>query len=149
MMWKRLLCLFAFLSLAGLLPAAQAADATAAVTAAAEKLRVLMVDPQRAGLEALVAKDLSYGHSGGKLDTQQSFINDLMNGVSNFVSISITDQTVRIAGDVAIIRHTLSAETADKDKAPGTVKLGILQIWQKQHGHWMLLARQARAMPNP
>lgn len=148
-MWKKLLCLVSFLSLAGLMPAAQAADEATAVTNAAEKLRVLMVDPNRAGLEALVAKDLSYGHSGGKLDTKQSFIDDLMNGVSDFVSITISDQTVRVAGDVAIVRHTLFAETADKGKDPGTVKLGILQIWQKQHGHWMLLARQARAIPNP
>jgi len=148
-MWKRLLCLVSFLSLASLMPAAQAADETAAVTKAAEKLRVLMVDPERAGLEAIVAKELSYGHSGGKLDTQQSFVDDLLNGVSNFVSITISDQTVRVVGDVAIVRHTLFAETADKGKEAGTVKLGILQIWQKQHGHWKLLARQARAIANP
>lgn len=148
-MWKKLLCLMSLLSFTCLVPAAHAADETAAVTSAAEKLRVLMVDPQRAALEALVAKDLSYGHSSGKLDTKQSFINDLLTGVSDFVSITISDQTVHVVGDVAIIRHTLSAETADKGKAPGNIRLGILLIWHKQHGHWQLLARQARAMPNP
>jgi len=49
-----------------------------AVAAAAEKLRVAMIDPTPAALNPLLADDLSYGHSGGKVDTKTSFINDLM-----------------------------------------------------------------------
>lgn len=120
---------------------AQSADAQA-VTANAEKLRVAMVDPDQATLSGLVADSLSYGHSGGRLDTKASFIGDLLDKKSDFVSIAITDQTVNVSGDVAVIRHTLSGETLDSGK-PGTVLLKVLQVWQKQGGHWKLLARQA------
>nr|WP_255371208.1 nuclear transport factor 2 family protein [Cupriavidus sp. YR651] len=120
---------------------AQSAD-TQPVATAAEKLRVAMIDPDQAALSALVADSLSYGHSGGRLDTKASFIGDLLDKKSDFVSITITDQTVSLSGDVAVVRHTLSGDTLDSGK-PGTVLLKVLQVWQKQGGNWRLLARQA------
>lgn len=119
---------------------AQSADQ--AVISAAEKLRVAMVDPDQATLSSLVADSLSYGHSGGRIDTKASFIGDLLDKKSDFVSINITDQTVHVSGDVAVIRHTLSGETLDSGKQ-GTVLLKVLQVWQKQGGNWKLIARQA------
>ena len=123
------------------------ADDGPAVAAAAEKLRVAMVDPTRDNVSALVADDLSYGHSGGKVDTKASFIADLMDGKSDFVTIAITDQTIRLVDNVAIVRHTLTADTNDSGK-PGKVSIKILGVWQKQgDGAWRLLARQAVRPP--
>ncbi|CAM3562564.1 nuclear transport factor 2 family protein [Paracidovorax anthurii] len=113
-----------------------------AVAAAAERLRIAMIDPSLDALSPLVADDLSYGHSGGRVDTKASFIADLLNGKSDFVTIVITDQTIRIAGDSAIVRHTLTADTNDSGK-PGKVQIKILGVWQKQGRDWKLLARQA------
>jgi hypothetical protein len=123
-----------------------AAGATPAVEAAAEKLRLAMIDPTPAALGALVADDLSYGHSGGKVDTKASFISDLMDKKSDFVTIAITDQTVKVVDNVAIVRHTLTADTNDSGK-PGKVSIKILGVWQKQAGDWKLLARQAVRPP--
>ena len=128
------------------MPSGGGANDTAAVAAASEKLRVAMVDPTRETIAALVADDLSYGHSGGKVDTKASFISDLMDGKSDFVTLAITDQTVRIVGNVAIVRHTLTADTNDSGK-PGKVSIKILGVWQKQGGDWRLLARQAVRPP--
>lgn len=119
------------------------ASAQPAVAAAAERLRVAMIDPTAAALGALVSDDLSYGHSGGKVDTKASFISDLLDGKSDFVSITITDQTIKVVdANTAIVRHTLAADTIDSGK-PGKVALKILGVWQKQGGDWKLLARQA------
>jgi hypothetical protein len=119
------------------------ASAQPAVAAAAERLRIAMVDPTAAALGALVSDDLSYGHSGGKVDTKASFISDLLDGKSDFVSITITDQTIKVVdANTAIVRHTLAADTIDSGK-PGKVALKILGVWQKQGGDWKLLARQA------
>jgi type IV pilus biogenesis protein CpaD/CtpE len=122
------------------------ADDLPAVTAAAEKLRLAMIDPTRDNLSALVADDLSYGHSSGKVDTKSSFIADLLSGASDFVTIVITDQTVKLVGNDAIVRHTLTADTNDSGK-PGKVTIKILGVWQKQGGQWRLLARQAIRPP--
>jgi hypothetical protein len=114
--------------------------------AAAEKLRVAMVDPDQAVLNSLVADELSYGHSGAKVDTKTSFIADLIAGNSDFVTIDISDQTVKVLGDITIIRHTRVAKTNDRGVA-GNVKLHVLQVWQRQGGAWKLLARQAVRPP--
>lgn len=118
------------------------ASAEQAVAAATEKLRVAMIDPTPAALTALVADDLSYGHSGGRVDTKDSFIGDLIAGKSDFVTIAITDQTIKVVGNTAIVRHTLTADTNDSGK-PGKVQIKILGVWQQQGGQWKLLARQA------
>ncbi len=142
-MFKKLLCLVSVCTFGFLAQTALAADETAGVNAAVEQLRVLMVTPDKAALEAIVADGLSYGHSGGKIDTKTSFIDDLLTGASDFVSIELSDQTVRVSGNAAFVRHTLFGATADKGKMPGTVKLHILSVWEKQGGKWKLAARQA------
>lgn len=128
-------------------PGSASADETAAVAAAAEKLRLAMIDPTRENLGPLVADDLSYGHSGGKVDTKASFIADLLSGASDFVTITITDQSIKVLdGGVAIVRHTLAADSNDGGK-PGKVLIKILAVWQKQGGQWKLVARQAIRPP--
>ena len=111
------------------------ASAEQSVAAAAEKLRVAMIDPTPAALTALVADDLSYGHSGGRVDTKDSFIGDLIAGKSDFVTIAITDQTPKVVGNTAIARHTLTADTNGSGK-PGKVQIKILGAWQQQGGRW-------------
>jgi len=123
-------------------PAAPSASSEQSVAAAAEKLRVAMIDPTPAALAQLVADDLSYGHSGGRVDTKDSFIGDLLAGKSDFVTIAISDQTIKVVGNTAIVRHTLTADTNDSGK-PGKVQIKILGVWQQQAGQWKLLARQA------
>lgn len=118
------------------------ASAEQAVAAAAERLRLAMIDPTPAALVPLVADDLSYGHSGGRVDTKDSFIGDLVAGKSDFVTITITDQTIKVVGNSAIVRHTLTADTNDSGK-PGKVQIKILGVWQQQGSQWKLLARQA------
>lgn len=142
---KKTFLLLAFMALvAG--SQAQTKEETA-VSAAVESLRKLMVDPNKAALEKITFDALSYGHSSGKVQTKAEFIESLLNGSSDFVSIDLTEQTIKVIGDVAIVRHNLSASTNDGGK-PGTVKLSILTIWKKQ-GQWKLLARQAVKVPVP
>ncbi|MBV7426604.1 MULTISPECIES: nuclear transport factor 2 family protein [unclassified Acidovorax] len=123
-------------------PAASSASSEQSVAAAAEKLRVAMIDPTPTALAQLVADDLSYGHSGGRVDTKDSFIGDLIAGKSDFVTIAISDQTIKVVGNTAIVRHTLTADTNDSGK-PGKVQIKILGVWQQQGDQWKLLARQA------
>ena len=101
-----------------------------------------MIDGDKSMLEKYTSDKLSYGHSGGKVEGQESFVQSLASGASDFVTINLTDQTISVSGKTAIVRHKLSATTNDGGK-PGTVNLSILTVWQKQHGDWKLLARQA------
>ncbi|UFH53318.1 nuclear transport factor 2 family protein [Spirosoma sp. KNUC1025] len=113
-----------------------------AVSQAVEKLRKLMIDPDKAGLEALAADGLSYGHSNGKIETKKEFVEALVSGESDFKTIDLTDQTVTVVDNTAMVRHKLSAETNNQGK-PGQTKLSVLLVWIKQNNTWKLLARQA------
>lgn len=113
-----------------------------AVANAVEQLRKAMIDADKTALENLVADDLSYGHSGGHIDDKKEFVEKIVSGRSDFVTMDITEQTISISGKTAIVRHKLNATTNDGGK-PGEVHLLVLLVWQKQNGHWKLLARQA------
>jgi ketosteroid isomerase-like protein len=46
-----------------------------------------------------------------------------------------------VVGDAAIVRHLYESES-ETEGTPTSVKIGALQVWQKQDGTWKLLARQ-------
>ena len=116
------------------------------VVKAVNHLADLMVNPDKAALEALVSDRVSYGHSGGKLEGRTSFIESLTSGSSDFVKINMTDQSIQLFGKTAIVRNKLFASTNDGGK-PGEVKLALILVWQKQQKTWQLIARQAVKLP--
>ena len=120
---------------------AQSEDETA-VANAVEKLRKAMIDGNKGELEAVVSDKLSYGHSGGNVEGKAEFVEKIVSGKSDFVTIELKDQTISISGTTAVVRHKLNATTNDNGK-PGEVHLAILLIFQKESRQWKLLARQA------
>ncbi len=137
---KKFLYLFLFFFGSALIAAAQSTDETKVATAAAA-LNKAMIDPDKNMLESLTAEELSYGHSTGKIENKMQFITSLTSGAVDFSSIDITDQTIKLAGDNAIVRNTFSAKLTNDGK-PLEIKVGILMVWQKIKGEWKLLARQ-------
>lgn len=113
---------------------------------AVNKLTKLMITPDSLALDKLILNNLSYGHSSGKIETKQQFMQSLLSGSSDFVDINLTDQKVTIRNKTALVRHTLNAKTNDKN-VPGNVKLYILLIWSKEKTGWKLLGRQAVKVP--
>jgi ketosteroid isomerase-like protein len=112
------------------------------ITAAVEKLRKAMVDGDEKSLNDLTAPELSYGHSSGKIEDQKTFVSRIVKGESDFKSIDITDLTVSVVGNAAIVRHKLVGEVSDNGNV-SKPNLSVLLVWQKQKGQWKLLARQA------
>jgi ketosteroid isomerase-like protein len=113
-----------------------------AVATAVESFRKAVVDADGAGLNALLATDLSYGHSDGRVEGKQELIDKLKDGRYDFINMELTEQTIKISGDIAVVRNKLDGKTADEGK-PGEAHLYVLMVWQKTKGGWCLLARQA------
>lgn len=113
-----------------------------AVANAVEQLRKAMVDADSVMLDKLTSEQLSYGHSSGHLDDRIIFIQKIVSGKSDFVTLEFAEQSILISKNTAIVRHKLNAVTNDNGK-PGEVHLSVLLVWQKRHGQWKLLARQA------
>ncbi|NIJ54155.1 nuclear transport factor 2 family protein [Dyadobacter arcticus] len=113
------------------------------VAKAVESLKALLVEPTQKGLEEISSKDLSYGHSNGLVEDQKTFVESLMSLKYDFVTMDLTEQTIKVIGNSAIVRHILTAKTNDAGKGPGTANIKVLQVWQKQGSKWVLIARQA------
>ena len=116
------------------------------VAAAVENLRLSMISGDRTALSNVASEALSYGHSSGLLEDKAKFVEAIASGKSDFVKIDLTEQTIKVVRKTAIVRHNLFAETKNSG-TPGTIKLHVMTIWQKQGGQWKLLARQAVKLP--
>lgn len=112
------------------------------VAAGVEKLRLAMISGNKKDLLSVLSPDLSYGHSGGGIESHDSFVNAITTKKSDFVNIALTEQSITVTGDVAIVRHILIADTNDGGK-PANIHLGIVLIWKKSKSEWKLIARRA------
>ena len=134
-----LLIAFLFFNIASF---AQSADEKA-VADAVEKIRVAIIGAKEADLMKLTSPKLTYGHSNGLMEDQAAFIRALVSEESKFTKIDLSEQTITVSGDVAMVRHKLIGDTHNKGKDPAPVRLGVFMVWQKVKGQWILIGRQA------
>ena len=137
---KKFLCLFLFFLASATVAVAQSLDETK-VAAATEALIKAMIDADKNVMESLTAEELSYGHSTGKVENKTEFMAPMVSGALDFLSIDITDQTIKLAGKNAIVRNTFTAKLTNDGK-PSDAKIAVLMVWKKVKGEWKLLARQ-------
>ena len=124
---------------------AQSAD-DAAVRQSIETLRQAQFAADKAKLEQVTAAQVSYGHSDGRVETKDQFINGVMTRKQVVKSLAFPELTVAVVGDAAIARHIYLGES-ELDGKQTTTRIGALQLWQKQGGAWKLIARQGFRLP--
>ncbi|CAN5192382.1 hypothetical protein BH23BAC1_BH23BAC1_38910 [soil metagenome] len=123
----------------------QSTDETLVVQAI-EQFKEVMVQPDSVVLADLASDDLVYVHSSGTVRNKQGFIDEFMKRWTNFTKVEILDQSIKITGDNAIVRHRLVAN-AHNPGYPSVVDIIILMVWRKEGGEWKMLARQAANTP--
>jgi ketosteroid isomerase-like protein len=113
------------------------------VLAAIETLKKGIIDADKDILTAIAADELVYGHSSGKVQNKSEFIEEIVSkNPLDYTSVDLAEQTIKISGDVAIVRHIYSAEATSNGNAVH-IRIGNMLVFQKQQGKWKLLARQA------
>ncbi len=93
-------------------------------------------------LNDLTAEVLSYGHSNGDIQTQRGFADSLATKNWKFLELNITDQTIDMHGNTAIVRQKLFGVHQKGTTEPGKLALGVLMVWKKEEGKWVVYARQ-------
>jgi ketosteroid isomerase-like protein len=101
-----------------------------------------LLKADKAELERLTADQLSYGHLDGRVQNKAEFIDGVMTRKATVKSLNFPDLKIAVAGDAAIARHIYESES-ETDGKPNSIRIGTLEVWQKQGGNWKLLARQA------
>jgi len=123
--------------------AAQAMSADEeAVAKRLEAFRSAQVAQDAKAFDALCAPELSYSHSDGHVEDKATFIKNATAGKSKFLSLDYKDPSIRVVGDVAIVRfHWLGESESIPDGKKSSTNLHILMNWRKQAGEWKLLSR--------
>ena len=119
---------------------AQSGD-EAAVTQNVEVLRKAILEADKAKLEQVAAAQISYGHSDGRVQNKQEFIDGVINRKQVQKSLTFPELKVAVVGNAAIARHVYLGES-ELDGKQTTTRIAALQLWQKQDGAWKLIARQ-------
>jgi hypothetical protein len=136
-----------FLAILAAVPASAQSGEDAAVTRAVDALFRGMIAADKAQLEAVTAPELSWGHSSGRTENRQQFVASLMVGNMVPKTIDLADRRVTVVGDNAIVRHNFTAEAVNRAGQTVPVRIGMMQVWQKRGGDWVLLAHQAYPRP--
>ena len=113
-----------------------------AVAKRVEAFRTAQIAQDAKALDELTAPELSYSHSDARVEDKATFIKNATSGRSKTLSLQYKDPTIRVVGDVAIVRfHWIAESEAVADGKRSSTNLHILMNWQKQAGTWKLLTR--------
>ena len=123
-------------------------DAREAVLRAAEQSRfAAQVAADAGALGKLLDDGLEYVHSNGELDSKQSFIDSLTSGKRDYVSTVATIETVRIFGDVAVIRGKAKVTVADNGQSKD-LHIGYTDVWLWKNDQWRMTAWRSARLPD-
>jgi hypothetical protein len=122
--------------------AAGAPGDEAAVAARMEELGRAIVAVDKARLEGLAWPEVSYGHSGGRIENPAQYVDALVSKKSIITRNEFSKVSTTFVGDLALVRGHMFLMVESTGK-PVPTDLEFLMVWQKRHGEWKLLARQA------
>ena len=103
-----------------------------------------VVKKDYATLDRVLADNLAYTHSDGRLDTKQSLIESLRSGKQTYTAAEHQAIDVRFIGDdVALVREKLRMTAASGGKAATPANFSVLRVYQRNNGNWQLVAHQS------
>jgi hypothetical protein len=105
------------------------------------------VKADAAALGKLLDDGLEYVHSSGELDSKQSFIDSLTSGRRDYVSTVADIESVRVMGDVAVIRGNARVTVADNGQSRD-LHIGYTDVWLWKNGRWQMTAWRSTRLPD-
>jgi hypothetical protein len=123
-------------------------DAREAAVKAAELARFAAnVQADAPALNKLLDDGLEYTHSNGDLDSKQTFIDSLTSGKRDYVSTAADIESVRIFGEVAIIRGKAKVTVSTNGKSQD-LHIGYTDVWLWKDGRWQMTAWRSARLPD-
>jgi hypothetical protein len=140
--------LVALLLLLATAASAQSGKADQQVLQAEKDRFAAMIKGDRAGLERVLAEDLTYTHTNALFESKAEFIKSVTSGAIDYVSIvpSETDWKVRVNGNIAIVNGVAAVNVVDKGNDL-KFKLRYTTVHRNEGGRWLLASWQATRFP--
>jgi len=141
-MKKILSILFLSISVLG---SAQSKDEIAVLSQSGTLHNTVFGSKDSATLDGLFWKTLTYGHSGGKVETREEALKNIIHNKSSYTEdySFLKRYDVSMHDDVAVVRYSFKALEKKQDGSESQLYLGIMLVWIKEKGKWWLMGRQA------
>lgn len=93
-------------------------------------------------LDRLLADDLSYTHSSGKVDTKATFLAALRSGELKYESIRTEDIKARVYGNSAVVtgRGEIKVKSGNQELS---FPIRFTDVYVKRAGRWVMVAWQS------
>lgn len=103
-----------------------------------------VVKKDAAVLDRVLADDLAYTHSDGRLDTKKSYIDSLQSGAQTYSAAEHQSIDVRMIGkDVAVVRARLRMTASAAGKPANPANFSVLRVYKLNGGRWQMTAHQS------
>jgi len=142
----RILLVAAAMAASGASPGADDAR-TPGLRAAEIKRFEANVNADAKTLGQLLDDGLEYVHSNGELDSKQSFIESLTSGRRDYAKSEAEIESIRILGDVAIIRGKAKVTVIDAGTSRD-LHIGYTDVWVWKDGRWQMTAWRSARLPD-
>jgi hypothetical protein len=128
-------------------PASQEDGRAAALRSAEMTHFEAQVNADANALGSLLDEGLEYMHSNGEPDTKKSFIDSLVSGTRDYVSTLATIESLRVFGDVGVIRGRAKVTVASNGKSQD-LHIGYTDVWVWKDGRWQMTAWRSARLPD-
>ena len=103
-----------------------------------------VVKKDYAVLDRVLADDLAYTHSDGRLDTKQALIDSLRTGKQTYEAAEHQSIDVKMLGkDVALVRGRVRMTAAAGGKPAVPANFSMLRVYQLKSGKWQMVGHQS------
>jgi ketosteroid isomerase-like protein len=116
------------------------------VKAAMEAWKTAVINKDKATLEKLMHRDITYSHSSALMETRDQAIAAFMAPTMTYKALDMSDTTYRTFGNTVLVQTKLTVKNAQKG-VDNTLNLSALMVWVKDQGRWQMVARQTTRFP--
>jgi ketosteroid isomerase-like protein len=103
-----------------------------------------VVKKDYAVLDRVLADDLAYTHSDGRLDTKKDYVESLRSGKQTYDAAEHQSIDVRLlAKDVALVRARLRMTAAVAGKPATPANFSTLRVYKLNNGRWQMVGHQS------
>ena len=97
-------------------------------------------------LDRLFADDMSNTHSNGMVDSKQTYLGALRDGVFRYVDIDVAEPTSHDFGSTVVMTGTAVA-TSESAHGRLVSPLRYTDVWSEQDGQWRFVAWHSCPVP--
>jgi uncharacterized protein (TIGR02246 family) len=100
-------------------------------------------------LDKILADDLIYCHTGGRIDTKPSMLDTLKKFPGRYQKITLSDTKVRVDGNMAVINGSIDFTTTGGGRGVSTQHALTTIVYEKRDGRWQMISEQSTLKPEP